>query len=66
MANGSTSSKNRMQKLTDTVLKSDPPKKGIIKRTIEKVKKNKAEKKASQEAYDAAKAKGGGTFSMLK
>ena len=40
-------------------------KKGIIKKTIEKVKKNKAEKKASKEAYDAAKEKGGGTFDML-
>ena len=43
-------------------------KKGIIKKTIEKVKyrvkKNIAEKKASKEAYDAAKEKGGGIFDM--
>tara|TARA_R110000765_G_scaffold421818_1_gene528312 strand:+ start:1045 stop:1401 length:357 start_codon:yes stop_codon:yes gene_type:complete len=39
-------------------------KKGIIKKTIEKVKKNRAEKKASKEAYDAAKEKGGGIFDM--
>lgn len=60
-----------MQKLTDTVLRSDPPKKGIIKRTIETVKKNKADRKASQEAYDAAKAKGntrggGGVGDLLR